>query len=53
VQIVAHHALAAVELTVVDQEGRGYRTWVGADVAPAVALRFFGALIRLISPEVT
>ena len=53
VQILAHHALNAVELTVVDQDGRGFRTWLGADVAPAVALRFFGAVMRLIAPEVT
>ena len=48
-QIVAHHALNAVEITLVDQDGRGVRTWVGADVAPAIALRFFGAVMRLIA----
>jgi hypothetical protein len=53
VQIVAHHALNAVELTVVDEAGRGYRTWFGADAAPTVALRFFGAVMRLIAVEVT
>jgi hypothetical protein len=46
---VAHHQLNAVELTVVDPNGRGYRTWIGGDLAPAAALRFVGATLRLIS----
>jgi hypothetical protein len=36
-------------LTVVDPNGRGYRTWIGGDLAPAAALRFVGATLRLIS----
>jgi hypothetical protein len=52
-QVVAHHHLNAVELTVVDQDGRGFRTWVGADIAPTAALRFCAAVVRLVSIEVT
>jgi hypothetical protein len=50
-RFVAHHALNAVELTVVDQTGRGFRTWIGADVAPHVALRFCAAVVHLISGD--
>jgi hypothetical protein len=50
---VAHHTLHALELTVVDPEGRGFRTWIGADVAPHAALRFCAATVRLIGGDPT
>jgi hypothetical protein len=52
-RIVAHHVLNAVELTVVDQTGRGFRTWIGADLAPTAALRFCAATVRLIGGDPT
>jgi hypothetical protein len=52
-RFVAHHALNAVELTVVDQTGRGYRTWIGADLAPHAALKFCGAVMRLTGADST
>jgi hypothetical protein len=45
---VAHRELEAVELTVVDPNGNGYRTWIGADLAPHAALRFCAATVRLV-----
>ena len=48
---VAHHALNAIELTVTDPAGNGYRIWIGADVAPAAALRFGAAVVRLIGDD--
>jgi hypothetical protein len=51
VRIVAHFELAAVELTVTDQTGRGYRTWIGYDIAPHVALRFCAATVRLLGGD--
>jgi hypothetical protein len=50
---IAHHALNAVELTVVDPSGRGFRTWIGADLAPSAALRFCAAVVRLIGGDPT
>jgi hypothetical protein len=51
VRIVAHFELAAVELTVTDQNGRGYRTWIGFDIAPHCALRFCAATVRLLGGD--
>ncbi len=48
---VAHTALNAVELTVVDPAGRGFRTWIGAAVAPSAALRFCAATVRLVEGD--
>ena len=45
---MAHTTLNAVEWTVTDPEGRGFRTWVGADLAPRAALLFCAATVRLI-----
>jgi hypothetical protein len=45
---IADGELNAVELTVLDPAGNGYRTWIGADRAPEAALRFVGATLRLL-----
>jgi hypothetical protein len=50
---VARATLNAVELTVLDQTGRGFRTWIGADAAPSAALKFCAATVRLISGDPT
>ncbi len=49
VRIVSHFELAALELTVTDQNGCGYRTWVGHDIAPHVALKLCAAVVRLLT----
>jgi hypothetical protein len=46
-----HTALIAVELTVVYPAGRGFRTWIGADLAPRAALPFCAATVRLAEGE--
>jgi hypothetical protein len=50
---IAHLGLNAVELTVVDPSGKGFRTWLGADLAPTAALRFCAAVVRLIGGDPT
>jgi hypothetical protein len=52
VGILAHSALNAVELTVTDPQGN-HRTWIGADLAPTVALRLCAAVVRLIGGDPT
>jgi hypothetical protein len=47
IRFVAHRELEAIELTVVDPAGRGFRTWIGADLAPRAALLFCAATVRL------
>jgi hypothetical protein len=48
IRFAAHSALNALELTVTSPEGNGYRTWIGADLAPRAALLFCAAVVRLI-----
>ena len=52
-RILAHRELNAIELTVIDPAGKGYRTWIGADLAPSAALHFCGATMRLIEADQT
>jgi hypothetical protein len=52
-RIVAHHALNCIEMTLTDPAGRGYRTWIGADLAPHAALKFCGAVMRLTGADPT
>jgi hypothetical protein len=48
ITFIAHHTLNAVEITVTAPDGFGYRTWLGAAEAPAAALHFCAATVRLI-----
>ena len=51
IRFLAHGELNAVELTVLDQNGRGFRSWIGADRVSEAALRFVGATLRLLGAE--
>jgi hypothetical protein len=53
IRFLAHRELEAVELTVTDPSGNGYRTWLGVDLAPTAALRFCAAVVRLIGGDPT
>ena len=53
IRTIAHQALNAVELTLTDQAGNGFRIWIGADLAPTAALRFCAATVRLIGGDQT
>jgi hypothetical protein len=47
-RFVCHHELDAIEVTVTDPAGVGFRTWVGRDFAATAALHFVGAVMRLL-----
>ena len=51
IAFVADRLLNAIELAVTDPAGNGYRTWIGAAVAPSAALRFCAATVRLIERD--
>jgi hypothetical protein len=53
IAFTAHRELEAVEMTVISPEGRGFKTWLGSDIAAVTALRFVGAVMRLISADPT
>jgi hypothetical protein len=44
----ADEALAAIEIWVTDQDGRGFRTLIGIDAAPTIVLKFGAAVLRLL-----
>jgi hypothetical protein len=50
---LAHTTLNAIEMTVVAPDGSGFRTWIGADAAPTVALKFGAAVVRLVEGVTT
>ena len=51
IRFAAHTALNALELTVTAPDGSGYRTWIGADLAPRAALLFCAAVVRLVEGD--
>jgi hypothetical protein len=50
---IARPELHATEVTVTDPAGRGYRTWIGADLAPTAALRLCATVVRLLGSNPT
>ena len=53
VGIRADVELDAIEFLVTDQDGFGFRTWLGRDQAPTLALQLMAATLRLVEARAT